>query len=86
MSLIEMDRVPSRKDLLVFSLIFLAFFALLGWLVVQRAHHLQTAGGIAGLAFVLSFLLNDDYPRRTQLAGLVLPFLLVIQNTMSHLV
>jgi len=60
MSVIEINRNPSRKDLLVFGLMLVAFTALLGAMFLWRTHSMAVAravwyggGAISAVYFVL---------------------------------
>ena len=76
MALIEINMEPSRKDLKVFSVTFLALFALLSFLALRAPHTLLVAGIVTGVAFVVGLAFNDECPRRRQLLGAVIPSLL----------
>ena len=76
MALIDINLEPSRKDLRVFSGIFLAMFVLLGVLALRAPHPLLVAGVVTGVAFVVGLAFNGECPRRRQLLGALIPSLL----------
>jgi len=76
MALIDLNMEPSRKDLKVFSVTFLALFALLSFLAPRAPHTLLVAGIVTGVALVVGLAFNDECPRRRQLLGAMIPSLL----------
>lgn len=77
MALIDVKINPSRKDLLIFAVLWALFFALLGRLAVATPHVLLSAATVTGIAFVISILFNRDFPRSRQLIGCVIPLVLL---------
>lgn len=77
MALIDINMEPSRKDLKVFSMTFLALFALLSLLALYAPHSLLVAGIVTSVAFAIGLIFNDEYPRRRQLPGVLIPSLLM---------
>lgn len=75
MALIDVKVEPSRKDLVVFSLMWLAFFLVLGCLAVwhRSENTLLHMAGFAGCAVIFSLMFNADFPRRAQLIGATIP-------------
>ena len=86
MAMIDIKHDPSRKDLRIFSLLWLVFFVLLGFLSYwQRTEHslLNMAIFCAG-AFLISIAFNTEQPRKLQLIGLLIPAVLTGIWALEH--
>lgn len=77
MALIDIKINPSRKELIVFSLLWLIFFALLSKLAFSTPTTLLYAAGVTGLCFLVSIAFNSEQPRRAQLMGVAIPLTLL---------
>ncbi|HVZ93033.1 MAG TPA: SxtJ family membrane protein [Phycisphaerales bacterium] len=73
MPLIDIKSNPSTRDLRIFALMWLAFFAVLGVLALGKPSALFGAGVFTGTCFVISIAFNRDFPIRKQLMGLLIP-------------
>lgn len=71
--MIDINTNPSRRDLNIFGLIFLLFFAFLGSLALWYPQALVTAACTLTGAVVVSLILNTSSPRSLQLLGFLLP-------------
>ncbi|MCE9591097.1 MAG: hypothetical protein K8S99_11290 [Planctomycetes bacterium] len=78
MALIDVKLNPSRKELLVFALLWALFFLLMAKLARATPHALLVAALVTGAAFLISIAFNGDYPRRKQIIGVAIPFLLLL--------
>lgn len=76
MPLIDIKTQPTRTELRVFSLLWLAFFFVLGRMALWKPHALLVAAAVTLTAWLVSLALNRDFPRRTQLLGVVIPLTL----------
>ena len=76
MAVIEIKAEPSRKDLVVFAVLWLVGLPALGLVLPRMGDGLLVVAGAATACLVLSLVLNADQPRRVQLAGLALPVVL----------
>ena len=63
----------SRRDLNLFGLILLLFFALLGAMALWKPQALVVAACVLTVAVVVSLILNGSSPRPRQLLGFLLP-------------
>lgn len=77
MALIDIKINPTKTDLRVFAALWVAFFALLGFLALGRPSALFSAGLVTGTCFLISLAFNRDYPRRAQWPGLLIPLALL---------
>jgi len=73
MPLIDIERDPTKWQLIVFALLLVLFGGMVGGLVLVRPEVLLVVAITAAVAWVASMLWNKDEPRRTQLLGLVPP-------------
>ncbi|MBM4108330.1 MAG: hypothetical protein FJ255_05885 [Phycisphaerae bacterium] len=78
MALIDIRINPSRKELIVFSFLWLIFFALLARLAFWSPTTLLYAAGVTGLCFLTSIVINAEQPRRAQLMGVAIPLTLLM--------
>jgi len=77
MAVIDIKTDPTRKDLLVFAALWTLFFLVLGAIALGTETALLKMAGVTGACFLVSFALNRDYPRRSQLLGLLIPLVLL---------
>lgn len=77
MAMIDIKTDPTPRDLKIFSAIWMVFFALLALLAMRRPETLLVAAAVTGTAFVVSLLLNRDFPVRKQLLGVLIPLVLL---------
>jgi len=77
MALIDIKINPSRRDLLIFAVLWAIFFVLLGRLAEATPMVLLVAACVTGTAFVISLIFNGDYPRSRQIIGCVIPVVLL---------
>ena len=68
----ELKTDPTPREVQVFGLLWLLFFALVSLIVVWRPEGLVGAATFLGIAWVVSLIFNPDDMRR-QLAGALLP-------------
>lgn len=73
MPVIEIKQDPGPRELRMFGALWLCFFGLVARLAFSPERSLLAAAGVTGACFLLSFILNHDYPRRSQLPGLAFP-------------
>jgi len=70
--MVEVNFNPSSRDLRIFGLLVMAFFGLIGGIVLWRPEGLLGAATILGAAWIVSLLLNPAN-RGRQLLGVLLP-------------
>lgn len=73
MAMIDIKINPSSKDLKVFALLWLLFFAAMGFIALATETALLKIAIFTGACFVVSIVLNTDFPKRSQLLGLCIP-------------
>lgn len=71
--LIDIKIDPTRTDLRVFAILWAAFFVVVGVLAFATEWFLLKVAGVTGACFVVSMLLNRDYPRAQQRPGAIIP-------------
>jgi hypothetical protein len=70
--MIEINTNPTRRDLAIFGLIFLLFFALIGAMAF-KPQPLVVIACVLTCAVAVSLIFNDTLPRARQLLGLMMP-------------
>lgn len=70
--MIEINTNPTRRDLAIFGLIFLLFFALIGAMAF-KPQPLVVIACVLTCAVGVSLIFNDNSPRTRQLLGLLMP-------------
>lgn len=73
MSVIELKLDPTRRDLKLFGWLWLAFFGVVGGLVVWNPQSLIGAATFLTIAIAVSLALNASAPRLRQCLGLLIP-------------
>ena len=81
MAMIDIKINPSRKDLLIFAALWVAFFVVLAKLAFWKPEALLIASAVTGGAFLISITLNSEQPRKAQLMGVAIPLTLVVIGT-----
>lgn len=76
MAIIDIKLDPSKRELQVFGLLWWVFFLALARIAFAHQALLFGAASFTGTMFLIAFSLNRDYPKRTQLWGLLIPGLL----------
>lgn len=71
--MIDIKIDPSPRDIKIFAALWLVFFIILGKLAFFTDKAIFTMAVVTSVLFVISFLLNKDYPRKNQLWGLLIP-------------
>jgi Saxitoxin biosynthesis operon protein SxtJ len=77
MAVIDIKINPTKKDLWVFSILWVAFFVLLAKMVFWKPEALLIAASVTGLAFLISIAFNKGQPKRIQLLGMIIPLTLL---------
>ena len=79
MALIDIKLNPTRRDLVFFACFWLITFGLLAFLAVRHRteNSLFYMGVFTFMCFAVSLGLNNDFPRRLQLLGALIPALLL---------
>jgi hypothetical protein len=77
--MVEINFNPSSKDVRIFGLLFLLFFAGVGAIVLWKPQALVGASMILGTAWILSLIFNSQN-RAAQLAGVFIPGLFVLSG------
>lgn len=73
MPLIDIKLKPGRKDLIIFGVLWAAFFVALGRMAMWKPSALLVAAAVTCSAWVISLVFNRDFPRRSQLLGGLIP-------------
>lgn len=74
--MVEIKQNPTKKDLVVFALLWGGFFALLGRVAWTRPEGLGIAAIVTGGALVVSLAFNREHAKRVQMYGAVIPLAL----------
>lgn len=77
MALIDIKINPSKKDLWVFAILWVAFFFLLSRMAHWKPEALLIGAAVTGLAFLISIAFNTDQPKKMQLIGVAIPLTLL---------
>ena len=77
MAVIDIKLNPTKRDLRIFALMFVAFFGLLGLIALGRREALLIMAAVTGAAFLISIAFNRDQPRTMQLLGVLIPLTLL---------
>ena len=75
--MVEVKTNPSRKDLVVFGVLWAVFFALLGRMAWYKPQGLVIAAMVTGGALLISLAFNREHSKRVQMHGVVIPLALV---------
>ncbi|MBX3402491.1 MAG: hypothetical protein KF699_03665 [Phycisphaeraceae bacterium] len=73
MAMIDIKIDPSPRELRVFALLWALFFVVMGVIALSTETALLKIAAFTGACFVVSILLNTDFPKRAQLMGLCIP-------------
>lgn len=73
MAMIDIKIHPTARDLKIFGAMWLVFFIVLGKIAFSTEHALLYAALFTGTCFLISIVFNNDFPKRTQLLGLIIP-------------
>ena len=73
MALIEVDKEPTRRQLIVFALLLIAFGGLFGALVSQRPELLLILAIVSSMATVLKTFFDPEQQRNTRWYGWIVP-------------
>jgi hypothetical protein len=71
--MIDIKIDPSPRDIRIFAILWLVFFIILGKLAFFTDRAILSMAIFTSLMFIISFAFNKDYPRRSQLWGLLIP-------------
>lgn len=77
MALIDIKINPSRKDLVVFAVLWVVFFFVLSRMAHWKPEALLIGAAVTGLAFLISIAFNSDQPKKMQLIGMAIPLTLL---------
>ena len=77
MAMIDIKINPSKKDLVVFALLWVVFFVVLARLAYWKPEALLVGATVTGLAFLISITFNNEQPKRAQLMGMAIPLTLL---------
>lgn len=77
MAMIDIKVNPTSRDLKIFGAMWVVFFIVLGKIAFSTEHALLYAAIFTGTCFLISIALNNDFPRKTQLLGLIIPLTLL---------
>lgn len=77
MAMIDIKINPTARDLKIFGAMWLVFFIILGKIAFSTEHALLYAALFTGTCFLISIALNNDFPKKTQLLGLIIPLTLL---------
>ena len=81
MAMIDIKINPSKKDLLIFAFMWIAFFFVLARLAFWKPEALLMGSAVTGAAFLISIALNNEQPKRAQLMGISIPLVLLFIGT-----
>jgi hypothetical protein len=77
MAMIDIKINPTARDLKIFGAMLLVFFIILGKIAFSTEHALLYAALFTGTCFLISIALNNDFPKKTQMLGLIIPLMLL---------
>ena len=77
MSVVELKTDPTRRDLIVFGVLWVVFFIVLGRLALLGSDGLLVGGIMTGALILFSLVFNREVPRREQLLAVVIPLTLI---------
>lgn len=77
MAMIDIKTNPTSRDLKIFGAMWLVFFIVLGKIAFSTEHALLYAALFTGTCFLISIAFNNDFSKKTQLLGLIIPLTLL---------
>jgi hypothetical protein len=73
MAMIDIKVDPSARDIKIFAALWALFFVMLGFIAFGTESALWKMAAFTGTCFLISIALNSDYPKKTQLLGMIIP-------------